>query len=498
MRKLFRLLGFLLIPALIVGGAYGYYWYQVKTSADRMVEAAAPFAKITYARVVAGIDGSAGVAGVQITPVGSKDSVLIGSVLFQAPDPLFYLDAEKTLREGNWPEHMALSVTGLSMTLDADYLAQWEAMGQSFAVPQQGTGFEALACGDVQRFDLATTRAMKYQRLTMDMLVAMDFMPGSQSLRLRSDVNVADMAKTSFYVDLSLASNVLSIGSLVQAQPSVERVSLDYADLGYNARRNRFCALSGGYAPAEYAQRHSEMVQAELRQLGWLMPDLLVKAYADLQQPRAILQLVAEPSPGFGAQSIATISSPEDLLGLLNVQVSVNGVSQDLSTIDWSLDPGEAIAADGAATEALPDGALGAAVPQTEEQSVALQEPEPLAAGVVEKRAPEQEDLVVELEQPRPEPSSVTTIIDPDVIQVMPGIVVKARAAEKTYKPTAVQQVHSYAGQKVKLRTYFGRRIEGTLVRVAGGNLEVEQRLDRGVAVFPIAADKVAELSVWR
>jgi hypothetical protein len=58
--------------------------------------------------------------------------------------------------------------------------------------------------------------------------------------------------------------------------------------------------------------------------------------------------------------------------------------------------------------------------------------------------------------------------------------------------------VHSYAGQPVILRTYFGRRIEGTLIRVADGNLEVEQRLDRGVAIFPIAVDKVAEVSVFR
>jgi hypothetical protein len=497
MRKLFGLLGFLLVPVLIAGGAYGYYWYQVKSSADRMVEAAAPYAKITYARVVAGLDGSAGIAGVQITPVGSKDSVEVGSVLFRAPDPLFYLDAEKTLREGNWPEHMALSISGLDMNLDADYLAQWEAMGQSFAVPQQGTGFEALACGDVQRFDLATTRAMKYQRLSMDMLLAMDFLPRTQSLRLRSDVSVVDMAQTSFYVDLSLASNVLSIGSLVQAQPSLERVSLDYSDLGYNARRNRFCAQRGGYAPTEYAQRHSDLVRSELKQLGWIVPDLLVKAYADLQQPRAIMQLAAEPPPGFGAQSVATISSPEELLDLLNIRVSVNGVNQDLSSINWSPDQAEIVAANGTGAEALPGEAVQAEILSTDELPVELLAPQTQAAGVVEKRAP-QEDLVVELEQSRPEPEQVAAIIDPDVVQVMPGIVVKAKAAEKTYKPTSVQQVNGYAGQKVKLRTYFGRRIEGTLVRVAGGNLEVEQRLDRGVAIFPIAADKVAELLVWR
>lgn len=477
MRKLFKLLGFLLVPALIVGGAYGYYWYQVKSSADRMIDAAAPYAKITYARVVAGLDGSAGIGGVQVTPLGSKDSLLIGSVLFQAPDPLFYLDAEKTLREGNWPEHMSLSVNGLDMSLDADYLAQWQAMGQSLAVPQDGTGFEALACGDVQRFDLATTRAMNYKRLNMDLRVAMDFVPSTQSLRLRSDVTVAGMAQTGFYIDISQPSNVISVASLVQAQPSLERVTLDYSDLGYNGKRNRFCAQRGGFAPDEYPQRHSEMVQAELKKTGWTLSEPLAKAYADLQRPRVILQVAAEPPPGFGAQSIGTISSPEQLLDLLNLRVSVNGANQDLSGVKWSPNTDEAVTVSEAdATQEVPA-------------------PEALAAGVVEKRAP-QEDLVVELERPKPAPEP--TIIDPDVVQVMPGIVVKAKAAEKTYKPTAVRQVHSYAGQKVKLRTYFGRKIEGTLVRVADGNLEVEQRVDRGVALFPIAADKVAELSVWR
>ncbi len=479
MRKLFKLLGFLLVPLLVVGAAYGYYWYQVKTSVDEIVDAAAPYAKISYARVVAGIDGSAGVSGVQITPAGSKDSLLIGSLLFKAPDPLFYLDAEKTLREGEWPEHLALELKSLNVTLDADFLARLEAMGQSFESPTETAvdtvaGFETLACGDVERFDLATTRAMKYDRLNMDMRVSMDFAPRSQSVRLRSDVTVDGMAQTGFYIDVSLASNVLSVGALVQSQPTLERVTLDYSDLGYNARRNSFCALRAGFAPDEYPQQHSTLVQAELRRLGWSVSDALIKAYGDLQRPQAILQVIAEPPPGFGAQSIGGITSPEQLLDLLNIRVSVNGATQDLSGVSWSLSGGEEVAAV----------ADGSPVAEPASDLVAILTPE--------------DDLVVELDPPPPVPPQVVTLLDPAVVQVMPGIVVRAKEIEKSYKPTAVQQVHGYTGQPVILRTYFGRRIEGTLVRVSGGSLEVEQRLDRGVAIFPIAADKVAELSVYR
>ena len=468
MRKLFTLLGFLLVPVAVAGAAYGYYWYQVKTSVDRMVEAAAPFASISYAGIVAKLDGSAGARGVQIVPAGSRDSVRIGSILFRAQDPLFYLDAEKKLREGAWPEHMALSFNGLDVGLDADFMKQLEAIA----------GFEALACGDVERFDLATTRSMKYQRLNMDLLLAMDFMPRTQSLRLRSDVTIADMAQTGFYVDLSLASNALSLQSLIQSQPTLERVTLDYSDLGYNMRRNRFCAQRGGYAPVDYPQRHADLVQAELKRLGWSVSDALIQSYASMQRPQAIVQVIAEPPPGFGAQSLGSISSPEQVLDLLNLRLSVNGVNQDLAGISWSLQGDEETTA---AVPAVPEGGVEG------EADLPVEKPE----------APE--DLVVELEPPKVESKKpLAAVIDPDVVQVMPGIVVKAKAVEKAFRPTALQQVHRYAGQPVRLRTYFGRRIEGTLVRVADGNLEVEQRLDRGVAIFPIAADKVAEVSVFR
>jgi hypothetical protein len=319
---------------------------------------------------------------------------------------------------------------------------------------------------------------MKYQRLNMDLLLAMDFMPRTQSLRLRSDVTIADMAQTGFYVDLSLASNELSVQSLIQSQPTLERVTLDYSDLGYNMRRNRFCAQRGGYAPADYPQRHADLVQAELKRLGWSVSDALIQSYASMQRPQAIVQVIAEPPPGFGAQALGSISSPEQVLDLLNLRLSVNGVNQDLAGISWSLQGDEETTA---AVPAVPEGGVEG------EADLPVEKPE----------APE--DLVVELEPPKVESKKpLAAVIDPDVVQVMPGIVVKAKAVEKAFRPTALQQVHRYAGQPVRLRTYFGRRIEGTLVRVADGNLEVEQRLDRGVAIFPIAADKVAEVSVFR
>ncbi|MFC6670120.1 hypothetical protein [Marinobacterium aestuariivivens] len=482
MRTLSKWLGLLLVPVVIAGAAYGYYWYQVKVSVDRLAESMAPFARLSYSRVVAGLDGSAGVSGVALVPAGSQDSVRIESVLLRAPDPLFYLNAEKNLRDGQWPGHLALDISGLELALNADFLTRWESLAQSMeaqtgAPAGSGVSFDALGCGDVERFDLSTTRTMGYRSLKMDALVAMDFMPRPQKLRLSSDVSIEGMAQTGIKIELSTGTSELSAGSLAMAQPTLDRVTLDYSDLGYNPRRNNFCAKQVGMAPNDFPVHHGALVQAELKRLGWSVPDPLIKAYADVQRPQAILQVTAEPPPGFGAQSLDTLTSPEQLLDLFNLRVSVNGVRQDLSGIRWSLEDEEQVAA-----QEAQDGDA----PQAETAEGGSQEPGP--------------DLVVDLEPPKAvEPQQQEVVInDPDVVQVMPGIVVKAREAEKTYKPTAVTQAHAYSGQPVKLRTYFGRRIEGTLVKVHNGTLEVEQRMDRGVAIFPIATDKVAELSIYR
>ncbi|GGO78586.1 hypothetical protein GCM10011348_10850 [Marinobacterium nitratireducens] len=490
MGKLVKGLGVLLVPVAVAGGAYGYYWYQVKTSVDQLAESMAPFARLSYDRVVAGLDGTAGVSGVRLVPGGSNDAISIGSVLFHAPDPLFYLNAEERLRQEAWPEQLSLELKGLQLDLGADYLVQWEQMAealeaQSGLPAEAGTSFEALGCGDVERFDLAATRAMGYQRLSLDARLGMQFVPRQQVLTLRSDATVDGMAQTGVAVELSTGTAVLSAQALAAAQPTLKRVTFDYSDLGYNPRRNSYCAKQADMAPDDYPQYHSGLLQAELKRLGWSVPDELVNAYADLQRPRAIMQLSAEPPPGFGPESLGTISSPEQLLDLFNLKVSVNGRRQDLSEVRWSLLDDEALAA--AASGA--DGSVSSESVGSVASEAAAAQPE----------EPAEPDLVVELEAPAPEPQPpAVTITDPDVVEVMPGIVVKAKEAEKGFKPTALKDAHAYSGKPVRLRTYFGRNIEGTLLRVSNGTLEVEQRLDRGVAVFPIAADKVSELSIYR
>ncbi|NVK42060.1 MAG: hypothetical protein HWE39_12520 [Oceanospirillaceae bacterium] len=493
MGKLVKGLGVLLVPVAVAGGAYGYYWYQVKTNVDRLAESMAPFARLSYNRVVAGLDGSAGISGAQLVPAGSNDAIAIESVLLHAPDPLFYLNAEKTLRQEAWPEHLSLEIKGLQLELGSDYLTRWEQLANSLEAQsgmpaQTATSFEALGCGDVQRFDLAATRAMGYQRLKMDIELALDFMPRPQTLRVRSDVTVDGMAQTGVTVDLSTGTGELSTQALATAQPTLQRITFDYSDLGYNPRRNSYCAKQAGLAPDDYPQHHSALLRAELKRLGWSIPDDLVSAYADMQRPRAIMQITAAPPPGFGPESMGTLTSPEQLLDLFNLNVSVNGARQDLSGVRWSLLDDEALA------QAASAAAESASVAEASQEGGAVDAD--VATAVPEDSEP---DLVVELEVQEPEPQRpAITITDPDVVEVMPGIVVKTKEAEKTFKRTSVKDAHAFSGSPVRLRTYFGRNIEGTLVRVSNGTLEVEQRMDRGVAVFPIAADKVAELSVYR
>ena len=55
-----------------------------------------------------------------------------------------------------------------------------------------------------------------------------------------------------------------------------------------------------------------------------------------------------------------------------------------------------------------------------------------------------------------------------------------------------------YVGKPVRMVTYFGRRIEGRILEINRHQVMIEQRMQRGVATYSIARDKVAELEVYR
>ncbi len=68
----------------------------------------------------------------------------------------------------------------------------------------------------------------------------------------------------------------------------------------------------------------------------------------------------------------------------------------------------------------------------------------------------------------------------------------------KRYETISHTEIDEYVGSWVKLETYFGRKVEGTLQRVDGDKLYVDEHLERGSAIYPVDRQKLSKLKVLR
>ncbi|MBN0986371.1 hypothetical protein [Amphritea pacifica] len=69
---------------------------------------------------------------------------------------------------------------------------------------------------------------------------------------------------------------------------------------------------------------------------------------------------------------------------------------------------------------------------------------------------------------------------------------------EKRYQPVSHEEIDRYVGSWVKLETYFGRKVEGTLRSVNGNTLYIDEHLGQGSASYPIDKTKLSGLKVLR
>ncbi|WP_299201969.1 hypothetical protein [uncultured Amphritea sp.] len=69
---------------------------------------------------------------------------------------------------------------------------------------------------------------------------------------------------------------------------------------------------------------------------------------------------------------------------------------------------------------------------------------------------------------------------------------------EKRYESVSHEEIAAYVGSWVKLETYFGRKVEGTLKSVDGDILYIDEHLGQGSASYPIDKTKLSGLKVLR
>jgi len=486
MRKLVIRSGVLvMLAALLLGGAYGFYWYQVKSFVDRLVEEALPQARVAYGSIYAHPLGEVGVDDVAITLTQDGTRIPIRSIRVRS-DPLFFFDPQGRIEAGNWPQTLSLSLQQVQLSLASPLLRTLEQQDRQVATSLPGgVSMNALACGEQTTLGLEALREMGYGQMVMDTSVQLQVMAEEGRFRLSSDFDMADMGDGYASVEISVSGNDLSPAQLLAANPRLRRLELSFQDAGYNARRNRFCAEQAGSDVEQYLAQRQRLISAWLLAQGVQLPEPLEQLYQALEAPGSQFELVLEPPGGLGAEVMAALNSPAQLVERLNMRGRLNGEPVTLNQMRWSeilVEPRPEVLA----RLLNPD-----AEPLPEEQAQDWSPDVDLAApALVESEEP---GLPESMEAEKPLPTEAAE--DNELLQ---GLSKNAPEPEaKRYRAVPLTQLAELTGRLVRVRTELGNLLEGRVIEVNPQVLKIEQRIDRGVIVYPLGFEQIRAVEVY-
>ncbi|GAA0791252.1 hypothetical protein [Marinobacterium sediminicola] len=457
MRKLGSLLGILV---LATAAAYGVYWYQVKSKVDELVQQLSPFASIQYGAIYAHPDGTVGVNALSIAPHQVHSPVEIEQVRVQAGGPLALIfGADEP------PAELFVSLKRVEQSLESalfhDLQKQMDLARESNPLYVSPA---ALGCGSIRQFDVSTTRMMGYRDLVMDLDLHYQGDENARKIRFEAQVDIDKMGDTRLEMVFSADPAQLKNPMMATGSARLEKLSVDYRDRGYNQRQVNLCAREAEMRPADYRAHHLELFKRWLYTNGIELPAGWLEAYADFQQEGSSFTLSMNPVGGFGSAELMMMQDPRYLIEKLNPSVKVNDAPLNLDGVKWD--------------ELVMQFALagsGSRVARESEQ-VSVEQPAEVMEVPVESRV--ETAAVGRLEEP-----------------ARPAI---QKPVAKRFRETPVEQLGDHIGANVRIFTYFGNDVEGRLVAVEQHGVRVLQRLEQGMAEYPLDYKRIEQVEVYR
>ena len=460
MKRISFLLVILLLPVFAVAGFYGYLWWRVSDLADQVVAQASPFMEISYGGVrIDLLATEVALQDLRVAPMGIGDQLRVEEVVLKSRDWSQMMRLDGNLQHELWPEALSLRLDGVLFHLDGPMMQQWAATVQK-AQPQPAYTFGRF-CSSLQGPELM--QAMGYRMVNLDLAMGYQFDAAEQRMTIDMSVDAKQLSDFSFEMALEVSDSSLTAATMT-ANARLRSVLMDARDKGFNRRYREYCATQADVQNEQF----DEAIGKEFIQLAQLIglqpPEEVVQHIVSMYKPGANLGFRLQPAHPIGQFDMAGLDSPEAFLELLNPTLNING--QQITAPQMSEFITEAMAA--------------VAVPEAEPATQVLAEPQ------VERTESIEPEVVVEksAEAPLVAPArSNQAAVTPPV---------------KGYRATPLSDMAKYVGKPVRMVTYFGRRIEGRILEINRYQVMIEQRMQRGVATYSIARDKVAELEVYR
>lgn len=313
------ILGLVALLALTVAGLHFHVTRQVERELMSIASHASPLGTLEWGAVWLHPSGQIRINELQFAPHLVAGETRIGQLTITAPNLIELLQATREFDQGRIPPSLGLQIRELRIPIDVTTVNQLDTAFSS------GLPFETAGCNERNTLRLSDLPDLDIWNLVSDINLDYRIIDNGEAAQIRLSSHSQNLAGMSMDLRIYLGSSSRNLRLLTRAGASarLERAAIDYRNLGFRERVERFCADQLGISIDHFKNVHVNAWSAGWAHLGLSPSEELLDAYRQFIADPQIINLVVYPRQRLPLTAFAQLELME-LIDFMEVTVSVN------------------------------------------------------------------------------------------------------------------------------------------------------------------------------
>ena len=319
----YLVLGLLVMAVLVYGGVKAYMHYSLKSKMDQLAQQFSLFGQFKYGGISTSMKGSLAVKDISLRIHGMDDELRIKAVHYHTPNLLYLVQANKQFEQGRIPESLSLSIEGMNIDLFGEFTDRLEQMVNELNFQLHGVN---PLCGGRLFFGPRELRDMGYEEITGDIQVGYYYDAANSQIVIDINSSTQDMATARMQGIIDGITDTSILGMMQPTNPPrLSKITVNYTDQSYTKRFTEYCAALSKLELNEYitAEANQQPIYYSYT-WGFVPGPGLRQAYQAFMTNPGQIDISMELPESVSPENI-DLFKPEDIPGLLSLQVSVNG-----------------------------------------------------------------------------------------------------------------------------------------------------------------------------
>ena len=434
-----------------------------------------PEVELSYSGFSLGAEGEIYLSNARIRPAVGPDLITAERVVIRHADVNYLRELWQELAlsplSERWPKRASIRLEGARIELSEHNILQLDRLLFRKLKGVDRSVISMFACRDYDRFSFQTLKAMGVNALQGSFDLHYSLNTVSKELQADLQLDLDQLVKSGVHLrfateptpEVSDAVEPVKPTASMSRQKSSNRKSLkylnadklarhpleltafrlNYADQGFHERRNAHCALASDESVEQYRSQTAEQFTGYLTGKGWRLSPQSVRNFSAFLQPQALLEmdLTALKPYVVAGKKARSLKPSSELSDFFDIQLVLNNGYENLSVMWADIKPSE------------------------QDRALNLTDEEARRAEV---RA-----------------------------AILKAVGRSSEMYQPAFKTISASDAGDFIGKRIKLETYFGRRVEGKLSRIDGDVLYVKEYLEQGSAIYPVTRSKISEIEVF-